>query len=99
VSQNKSVLSTRTDAGESNSYAIKNSVLDFGNVPTYSKKTATKNIRALTSCSTELLMALTDLFVDSHPEKRSYLKVLHLSLIELMLNVLIDFLLVFLFPN
>ncbi|KAE8098771.1 hypothetical protein FH972_016809 [Carpinus fangiana] len=74
VSQNKSVLSTRTDAGESNSYAVKNYVLDSGNVPTYSKKTATKNIKALTSCSTELLMALTDLFVDSRPEKRSYLK-------------------------
>lgn len=76
MSQNKSVLSTRTDSGESNSYAVKNSVLDFENVPTYSKKTATKNIKALTSCSTELLMALTDLFVDSRPEKRSYLKVL-----------------------
>lgn len=74
VSQNKSVLNPGGDAGESIPNAVKISVLDFGKLPTYTKKSATRNIRALASCSTELLTALTDLFVDSLPEKRSYLK-------------------------
>ncbi|KAG6694233.1 hypothetical protein I3842_09G038600 [Carya illinoinensis] len=74
VSQNNSVLSSRRDADQSNLFAVKDFVVEIGNIPTYSEKTATRNIRALKSCSTELLEALTDLFVDSHPEKRSYLK-------------------------
>ncbi|KAK9290022.1 hypothetical protein L1049_008185 [Liquidambar formosana] len=74
VNQNRSVLGSKQDAGESNTYAVKESILEFTNVPSYSKKTATRNIRTLASCSTELLLALTDLFFDSPPEKRSYLK-------------------------
>ncbi|KAM3691175.1 hypothetical protein ACJW31_09G175400 [Castanea mollissima] len=74
VYQNKNVLSPKTESAEPNSSAEKDCVLQFRNVPSYSKKIATKNIKALTSCSTELLQALTSLFVDSLPEKRSYLK-------------------------
>lgn len=54
---------------------MKHSMMQSSSV-VYSKKTATKNIRALASCSMELLEALTDLFLSSPPEKRSYLKVL-----------------------
>lgn len=93
VYQNKNVLSPKTESAESNFSAEKDCVLQFRNVPTYSKKIATKNIKALTSCSTELLQALTNLFVDSLPEKRSYLKVLHLSLTELIFRNLIYLLL------
>ncbi|KAK4580618.1 hypothetical protein RGQ29_024312 [Quercus rubra] len=74
VYQNRNVLSPKTESAEPNSSAEKDCVLQFRNVPTYSKKIATKNIKALASCSTELLQALTNLFVDSLPEKRSYLK-------------------------
>nr|POF18969.1 rrp12-like protein [Quercus suber] len=74
VYQNKNVLSPKTESAEPNSFAEKDCVLQFRNVPTYSKKIATKNIKALASCSAELLQALTNLFVDSLPEKRSYLK-------------------------
>lgn len=94
MSQNKSVLSPIRDSSESNSYSVKDSVVEFGNVPTYSRKTASRNIKALKLCSTELLKALTDLFVDSLPEKRSYLKVLLLSPVEVSWEVLIDVLLV-----
>lgn len=93
VYQNKNVLSPKTESAEPNSSAEKDCVLQFRNVPTYSKKIATKNIKALASCSTELLQALTNLFVDSLPEKRSYLKVLHLSLTELIFRNLIYLLL------
>lgn len=93
VYQNKNVLSPKTESAESNFSAEKDCVLQFRNVPTYSKKIATKNIKALASCSTELLQALTNLFVDSLPEKRSYLKVLHLSLTELIFKNLIYLLL------
>ncbi|KAB2631281.1 RRP12-like protein [Pyrus ussuriensis x Pyrus communis] len=74
VNQNKSVLDQKDGAGDTKSYALDKSLLEFGNLPTYSKKTATRNIKALTSCSSELLIALTDLFLYSPPEKRLYLK-------------------------
>lgn len=87
MSQNKSVL--RRDANQSNLFAVKDFfVVEIGNVSTYSEKTATRNISALKSCSTVFLEALTDLFVDSHSEKRSYLKVLLLSLSEVMFIML-----------
>lgn len=41
----------------------------------YSKKTAARNIKALSSCAPEMLQALTDVFVHSLPAKRLYLKV------------------------
>ncbi|XP_060668704.1 uncharacterized protein LOC107431734 isoform X2 [Ziziphus jujuba] len=72
VNQNKSALNPKIDADES--YAVRDSPIEFGSIPTYSKKTATKNIKALVSYSTELLQTLTDLFIDSSPKRRSYLK-------------------------
>ncbi|KAJ9695854.1 hypothetical protein PVL29_011032 [Vitis rotundifolia] len=74
VNQNRSILRSSEDDCESNTYAIKDSTIQSSSVASYSKKTATKNIGALASCSMELLQALTDLFFGSPPKKRSYLK-------------------------
>ncbi|KAJ7976766.1 RRP12-like protein [Quillaja saponaria] len=74
VGENKSVLSPKKDAGESNSFGAKYPELAFGNMPSYTKKTATKNVKALASCSSLLLQTLADLFISSLPEKRSILK-------------------------
>ncbi|KAL6145229.1 hypothetical protein ACLB2K_055917 [Fragaria x ananassa] len=70
VNQNKSVVNQKTGAGG----AVTDPVPELGNIPTYSKKTATKNIKAVAQCSAELLQALIDSFIGSAPEKRSYLK-------------------------
>jgi len=65
---------------------------EFNMQPTYSKKTATKNIKSLASCSNQLLYVLSDLFISSLPEARLSLKVLHLSLVLLILpNRIIPF--------
>ncbi|KAL5539474.1 hypothetical protein UlMin_042962 [Ulmus minor] len=72
VNQSKSALNLKNDAGES--CAIKESVLEFSNLPTYSKKIATKNMKAISTYSAELLQALTDLFIDSLSGKRSIIK-------------------------
>ncbi|KAJ4837306.1 hypothetical protein Tsubulata_035842 [Turnera subulata] len=74
VNQNKSVLISKTSAGESNSNAPKDSVLERQSLVPYSNKIAKKNIKALASCCHELLRALADLFVDSASEKRQYIK-------------------------
>ncbi|CAK7342600.1 unnamed protein product [Dovyalis caffra] len=74
VNQNRSLMFSKSDGGESNSNAVTDSVLECQNVASYSKKTATKNIKALASCSSELLHALGDLFVDSHSGKPSHIK-------------------------
>ncbi|KAL3715813.1 hypothetical protein ACJRO7_007548 [Eucalyptus globulus] len=55
-------------------YNVQASILELQTLPIYSKKTASRNIKALSSCSTELLQLLLDLFVDSIPVTRSYLK-------------------------
>lgn len=44
----------------------------------YSKKTANKNIKALASCSEELLQALVDVMFKLAPDNHEYLKVLFL---------------------
>lgn len=75
MNQNRSVMLSKCDGGASNDNAVKDSVLECQNVATYSKKTATKNIKALASCSSKLLHALADLFVDSQSGKPSYIKV------------------------
>ncbi|KAL5810487.1 hypothetical protein ACOSQ3_027197 [Xanthoceras sorbifolium] len=71
VNQNRSVLISKKNLDESNMDEVKSSI---STVPSYTKKTATKNIRALASCSTDLLHALTDLYIDSPREKCTYLK-------------------------
>lgn len=42
----------------------------------YSKRTANKNIKALGSCSEELLLALVDVMFKLAPDNNEYLKVL-----------------------
>ncbi|XP_024027240.1 RRP12-like protein isoform X3 [Morus notabilis] len=74
VNQNKRALTQKTDAGGSNSSEVKESIKEFGNLPTYSKKIASKNIKALSSYSTALLQALAGLYIESPPGKRSILK-------------------------
>ncbi|PPD81417.1 hypothetical protein GOBAR_DD21651 [Gossypium barbadense] len=74
VNQNKNILRSGEDADESNNTVIGDSKLELRIPATYSKKTATKNIRALSSCASEILQALTDVFVHSIPAKRLYLK-------------------------
>ncbi|XP_012086179.1 RRP12-like protein isoform X1 [Jatropha curcas] len=74
VSQNRSALISEDNAGKSGSNAATDTLLEFRSVTSYSKKTATRNIGALASWSTELLQALVDLFVDSPAEKRLYIK-------------------------
>ena len=67
---------SKSDGGVSNGNTVKDSVSECQNVATYSKKTATKNIKAMASCSSKLLHALVDIFIDSQSGKPSYIKVL-----------------------
>ncbi|XP_057982084.1 uncharacterized protein LOC131167333 isoform X2 [Malania oleifera] len=71
VKQNRSMLNS---SGESNIDTGKNYFVELKNVPLYSKKTATRNVRALASVSKELLQVLTDVLFDSPPEKHSFIK-------------------------
>lgn len=74
VNQNKRALTQKTDTGGSNSSEVKESIKEC-NLPTYSKKIASKNIKALSSYSTALLQALAGLYIESPSGKRSILKV------------------------
>ncbi|XVF07210.1 hypothetical protein REPUB_Repub06bG0119000 [Reevesia pubescens] len=74
VNQNKSVLRSGKDAGESNDHIVRDSISEIRNPVSYSKKIATRNIKALSSCAPEMLQALIDVFVRSLPAKRLYLK-------------------------
>ncbi|KAJ6747491.1 ARM REPEAT SUPERFAMILY PROTEIN [Salix koriyanagi] len=74
VNQNRSVMYSKSDGSVSNGNTVKDSVSECQNVAPYSKKTATKNIKALASCSSELLHALVDIFIDSQSGKPSYIK-------------------------
>ncbi|KAL3715804.1 hypothetical protein ACJRO7_007539 [Eucalyptus globulus] len=73
VNQNTSVLSSRV-VKDLDTCNVQGSGLELQTLPIYSKKTASRNIKALSSCSTELLQLLLDLYVDSIPATRSYLK-------------------------
>ncbi|XVF56162.1 hypothetical protein PTKIN_Ptkin06aG0095200 [Pterospermum kingtungense] len=74
VDQNKNILRSEKDADESNNFVVSDSTLELKSPALYSKKTATRNIKALSSCASEMLQALTDVFVHSLPAKRLYLK-------------------------
>ncbi|XP_022766661.1 RRP12-like protein [Durio zibethinus] len=74
VNQNKSILRSGKNAGESNNFVVRDSILEIRCPASYSKKTATRNIKALSSCAPEMLQALIDVFVCSLPAKRLYLK-------------------------
>ncbi|KAK3405532.1 hypothetical protein EUGRSUZ_K01758 [Eucalyptus grandis] len=79
VNQNTSVLISRV-VKDLDTCNVQASGLELQTVPIYLKKTASRNIKALSSCSTELLQLLLDLFVNSISATRSYLKVLPQSL-------------------
>ncbi|KAE8671691.1 ARM repeat superfamily protein, putative isoform 2 [Hibiscus syriacus] len=74
INQNKSILRSGKDDDESNNTIEGNSKLESTSPASYSKKTATKNIKALSSCAPEMLQALVDVFVQSPSAKRLYLK-------------------------
>ncbi|XP_050227789.1 ribosomal RNA-processing protein 12 isoform X2 [Mercurialis annua] len=72
VNQNKSAVISKNTASESHDNSVKDTLLESRT--SYSKKTAAKNIKVLSSHAPELLQALVDLYVDSPPEKRAYIK-------------------------
>ncbi|XWS43128.1 hypothetical protein CRYUN_Cryun16bG0075700 [Craigia yunnanensis] len=74
VNQNKSILRSGKGADELNNFIVRDSILEIRSPASYSKKTAARNIKALSSCAPEMLQALTDVFVLSLPAKRLYLK-------------------------
>ncbi|GMP86835.1 hypothetical protein CsSME_00039468 [Camellia sinensis var. sinensis] len=78
VNQNKTVVRSNEGTGEfatlPKTSEINGSSVVFKSKPPYSKKIASRNIRALASCARELVQALVDVFFDSPPEKRAYLK-------------------------
>ncbi|KAI3848602.1 hypothetical protein MKX03_010312 [Papaver bracteatum] len=79
VNQNRSIVKSTQGLGDSSEHSttstINESIAESRNVPShYTKKVATRNIKALASRSVGLLQALTDVFFDSPLEKRKYLK-------------------------
>ncbi|EOY09219.1 ARM repeat superfamily protein, putative isoform 3 [Theobroma cacao] len=74
VNQNKSILRSGKDAGKANNFTVRDSVLELRSSASYSKKSATRNMKVLSSCAPALLQALSDVFVCSLPAKRLYLK-------------------------
>ncbi|OVA07380.1 putative domain NUC173 [Macleaya cordata] len=79
VNQNRNLVRSTQVVGDSGKpstvYTVDESNAGSQSVPSrYTKKFAIRNIKALASCSVTLLQALTDVFFDSSPEKRTYLK-------------------------
>ncbi|KAI3987288.1 hypothetical protein MKX01_003038 [Papaver californicum] len=79
VNQNRSIVKSTQSIEDSSKHsttcATNESTAESRSVPShYTKKVATRNIKALASCSVDLLQALTDVFFDSPLEKRKYLK-------------------------
>lgn len=82
VNENRTVLNPRNS--EADCYAAEDSLLEFGILPAYSKKVAMRNVKALASCSNQLLQILSDSFINSFSDDRVPLKVVYLSLIKLL---------------
>ncbi|XP_042481656.1 RRP12-like protein isoform X2 [Macadamia integrifolia] len=79
VNQNRSILRSSQDANELMKESMAFTGKDYFMESTkprlqFSKKIAKKNIKAMSVYSVELLQALTDVFFDSTPESRKYLK-------------------------
>nr|KYP73656.1 RRP12-like protein [Cajanus cajan] len=72
VNENKAALNPKKSVEDCN--AEYDFLAEFSMKPTYSKKAAAKNIKALVSCSNQMLYVLSDLFISAPPEKRSFLK-------------------------
>jgi ribosomal RNA-processing protein 12 len=79
VNENKAALSPKKN--EADCDAELDSKLEFSMRPAYSKKTATRNMKALKSNSNQLLHILSDLFISSLPQTSVSLKVSHFSII------------------
>ncbi|XP_008809560.2 RRP12-like protein isoform X1 [Phoenix dactylifera] len=79
VNENRSIVQTSQDDNQhgdlSTSLILENLHVESRFSPFhYSRKTASKNIKALTSSSVDLVETIADVFFDSPPEKRAYLK-------------------------
>ncbi|XP_022888276.1 RRP12-like protein [Olea europaea var. sylvestris] len=78
INQNKSALTSyhgsegRTKV--QNTGLAENTAVDLKSRHFYSKKTASRNIKALASCSKELLQALTNVLFETPPDKHRHLK-------------------------
>lgn len=79
MNENKAVLNPKKEETECD--AEQDSSLEFSMLPAYSKKAATRNMKALESYSSQLLHILSDLFISSPPQTRISLKVSHFSII------------------
>lgn len=73
VNQNKNVLGCQEDAQESKNCDLKESALHLSRMP-YSTKTASRNIKSMSSQSARLLRALTDEYIDAYPTRHSFIK-------------------------
>ncbi|GAB4843865.1 hypothetical protein Ancab_013827 [Ancistrocladus abbreviatus] len=78
VKENKCVLQSRDDSDQPTkhfrSLSLEDSLSEYRSLLTYSRKIAAKNIKAMSSCSAELLQSLANIFLSSTPEKRLALK-------------------------
>lgn len=77
---NRSILKDNQHAKQGSYFSIC-AVLEFVNIDLaslpldLSKKSASRNIEALGASSIDFIQILTDIFFDSPPEKRTYIKV------------------------
>lgn len=90
VNENKAALGPKKNGPDCD--AEHDSSLEIITRRAYSKKVATRNIKALASHSNQLLHILSDLFISSLPETRISLKVSHFSIVlQILLCTLIPF--------
>ncbi|XP_010529622.1 PREDICTED: RRP12-like protein [Tarenaya hassleriana] len=75
VNQNKSKLRPKINPGEAKTCPGEDNTSELESENRYSKKTSTKNIKALASCSAELLQSLVDMFTGLGTEVSSDFKV------------------------
>ncbi|WOG91007.1 hypothetical protein DCAR_0310255 [Daucus carota subsp. sativus] len=75
VNQNRGVvLGLDKGPGESEKHRVMDGAISFVQQPSYTKKTAERNLKALTSCSEKLLRALTDALFTVPQDKHTHLK-------------------------
>lgn len=79
MNQNKSVLGLQKISGKLGYFPVEKSIVDSQEISGFSKKSATRNIKAIASASSEVLRFLSKLFVESVTGSKSYLKVLNRS--------------------
>lgn len=81
MNQNRGVvLGLDKGPGESEKLRVMDGAISFVQQPSYTKKTAERNLKALTSCSEKLLRALTDALFTVPHDKHTHLKVFLLIL-------------------